>query len=490
MIDFRRNRDFGNIVCWAVIGLIASIFLVSTVLIKSLLFHNFNFFAYDLGIHMHALWKTAFTFDLFNTVRGMNTLGDHVWLINYLVAPFYRFSPRAETLFMVQSTSHALCGVLIAQFSFKISRSMILASAMAISTLMHPALWNMNLESFHPETIALPFIMACFMAAYHCRWRIFWICFVLSLICKEDIAITQATLAVWVFFFRDRKQGALAFLFASLWLAFLMKVVLPQMNGVGFFRNSGKYWFHGLMPGSINWDLVRQRAENEENWTYLLDLLGPAGIFGLMRPDILLLAAPSFIINCLSGVDYLRSIDYHYNNQTLAFVWVAQASGAVLICEAIFSGSKLTWQLKRFGIALLICLFSFMSYPQISSNIESAFSAINQALYPNMTAAQVEFAEVYGAFADSPDVSVSTNFSFVPNFANRRRIYMFPNPWIPRLWGISDQFLGEAPPQPQILILRSNEIEKELALIKHHPCQPNFLWSGQFLTVYFSNMGC
>ena len=56
-------------------------------------FRNFGMSAFDIGIHIQAIWKLSAGQGLFNTVRGMPIWGDHCWFVMLLYTPLLKCEP-------------------------------------------------------------------------------------------------------------------------------------------------------------------------------------------------------------------------------------------------------------------------------------------------------------------------------------------------------------------------------------------------------------
>jgi len=284
-------------------------------------------------------------------------------------------------------------------------------------------------------------------------------------------------------------MGGAAFLVAVSWFAIALKIILPHLNGVGFFRAEGNYWFSGLMPGHFDFSIIQKRLLNERLWSYFVALLGPTGWLGLLRPDVLILALPSFAINCVSGADYLCSVNYHYNNQTLPFLWISQAIGAVALCEAISSGSRIAWHAKRWILSCLILLAAASHHGSLAYWSGSALDVLRDIQLNQGSSAKVEFGKIFEVFAKFPDISISTEHNLVPNLANRSEIYMFPNPWVANNWGISDEFVGMPPMRPNLLILEAGKTSATLSrILESRDYPPLPLWKGNYWIVYQVNV--
>jgi len=171
-------------------------------------FRSFGMSAYDIGMHIQAIWKLSAGQGLFNTVRGLPIWGDHCWFVMLLYSPLYWLVPRVETLLILQSTALALGALPLAAIVMRRGGSNLAVLAFALAWLLSPALQNMNLENYHPEVLAAPFLLWAVERADAGKWHGYWIAIAVALLCKEDVALTTFMLGFWVFF-KNRRVGSL-----------------------------------------------------------------------------------------------------------------------------------------------------------------------------------------------------------------------------------------------------------------------------------------
>ena len=166
---------------------------------------------------------------------------------------------------------------------------------------------------------------------------------------------------------------------------------------------------------------------------------------------------PSFIINILSGNDYLISIDYHYNNQTLPFIFAAAAAGLGRFTGKSESSSKLVT-----SCALAMLLATVIANERWShAPLQECFSRLhNQSTYADQSTGNVRLQHLLDLLDQSPTLAIAASHNLVPALANRNQIYMFPTPFKASYWGIR----GENLPSPDILqalILDSNVLDAD-----------------------------
>jgi len=441
---------------WPVFALLilliaAYIFVFSAFSILS--FRNFSMSAYDIGIHAQAIWKLSTGNGLFNTVRGLPIWGDHCWFIMVLYVPLYWIFPRAETLLVLQSAALGLAALPLAAIILRRGGGGLAALLFCLAWLLSPALQNMNLENYHPEVLAALFLLWTIERADAGKWRGYWLALVLALLCKEDVSLTVFMLGCWAFR-KNRKVGIMTVVISLFWFFLCLKVFLPFFNNEGFFRFQSGYWFsqfwqHKFEPGFYLATFSRPRVG-----IYAFKLGLPLLFLFVLNPLLAAAALPSFIINVLSGNDYLISIEYHYNNQTLpvlfaasamGYTWLRQKTGNVLtgiIAAGIFAVSL--WANVQWGL---------LPAQKVYQRLKGLYS------FYETSGTKERFMKFVALLPDDPDVPISVSHNILPNLANRNEIYMFPNPYRAQYWGINGENL---PPSDgiQVIFLDTRAIDR------------------------------
>ena len=191
---------------------------------------RFATFDFDLGHHDQAIWLLAHGKG-FITVSGMPVLGHHMTLAYFAVAPLYWLGGGPQLLDLLQTAALALSAVPI-----------YLSPATAWATTGRPSpsvspgcstrpcsgcCW----EAWHPETMAIPFLLTAYLLASRRRWTWYWVALVAALSWKEDIAIAVAMLGI-VFALRgERRVGLATFAVGAAWFLLAYGLVMPHFNG-------------------------------------------------------------------------------------------------------------------------------------------------------------------------------------------------------------------------------------------------------------------
>ena len=125
--------------------------------------------SYDMALFDQGIWLLSRFHAPFVTVMGRDLFGDHTCFILLLVVPLYWIYPHAQALLVLQSCVLAAAAIPIYLLARRRLGSVVLATLLAATYLLNPALQNGNLEQFHPESILVLALAVGIYAAV--EWR-------------------------------------------------------------------------------------------------------------------------------------------------------------------------------------------------------------------------------------------------------------------------------------------------------------------------------
>ncbi|MBI4226473.1 DUF2079 domain-containing protein, partial [Candidatus Roizmanbacteria bacterium] len=344
---------------------------------------------YDLGImHQTAYntFKSLSTGDWGRFLELTNPVGSdqikrmaiHNDFLLALLSPFYFINSGPETLLTIQTVVVALGAFAI----FKIANIVLqknklfyfLSFVFSLAYLLYPPLERANIYDFHAVTLATTFLLFMFYFWLARKYVLSFLFFILSLISKEQVALTTMMFGLYSFAncHCERLKGAKQS--QSVGLKGLLRRFAPRNDREWFFSFSililSIFWFilsvfyaipifrggqHfaikryadfgdspiriiiGIMtnPYSISKYLFRV-----DSLKYLNFLLGPVGFLSLLSPTQLLIALPEFAINLLSKNPNMRNIIYHYTAVITPFVFISAIYGAKRVIEILRHSGK------------------------------------------------------------------------------------------------------------------------------------------------------
>ena len=323
-------------------GVAAAVFALAAFWISASRWADFGYRTFDLAFYVQALWKfshgDAGTLSLLNVPM----LGNHADFIVLLLVPLWALV--AHPLLPVAAQVLAIASM--APVGYRIARRLGLepepAALMALATLMTPAAGFVAVHEFHPEALTAPFLLLAIDAFQRQSLGRFWLWFLATLACKENMTLL---LAVWCAVnawsgWRNppggQKPGKFRWILswglapagvALGWAALYAEVLSPLWNAgnVDYGVLYGK-WLHAPwsgLPHAVALQLA-QSIRGNLGWGLLLPLCG----LPLLRPRWLLVAAPVAAQHLLSLRSSEWSLYFHYAAPLLPLTWVAA-------CEAV-----------------------------------------------------------------------------------------------------------------------------------------------------------
>ena len=332
----------------ALIGL-AAIILIWFIVFERLAWNRHAVFAtfdFDLGHHDQAIWLLSHGKG-FITVSGMPVLGHHFTVAYFALAPLYWLGGGPQLLILLQNAALAVAAVPIYLLARDLLRNAWWALALAAVWLLNPSVQWLAWETWHPETMAIPFLLTAYLMASRKRWPWYWVLLVVTLAWKEDIAIAVAVLGIILAFRGERRIGLLTFGLAVVWFIVAYGIAMPHFNG-GTNHAGTFYGELGESPTEIartmltKPDVVIDRLTNNDTLGYARDLLAPFGFLPLLAP-LVLIGLPQFFANVLANANFFWDIRFHYTSMILAALALACVEGVARLRRPAGGGSRSGW---------------------------------------------------------------------------------------------------------------------------------------------------
>jgi uncharacterized membrane protein len=395
---------------------------------------RFATFGFDLGVWDQAIWLLSRFKDPFITLRGLELFGFHMNPILFLLTPFYWLGAGPEFLLVVQVLAQASGAIAIYLLGRDLMHDRWLAVGLAAMLLLNPTYQYLTWEFFHPDALAIAPLLFAYWAARQRRWRLFTLAAVLTMACKEDVALAMAILGILIFFRGDRRIGAITTGLALGWFALVTRVILPSVNGIGAFYDSF-FGDFGSSPLEVAKNVVIHprkafhTATLRDRMNYYRMMFAPVGFLCFGSPSTLLIAGPMLAINVLSTFPYQREIRYHY--AALVVVGIILAT-----VEAVARLGK-TPGLRRFlvGAVLVTSFGSTVAWgpSPVSVKYHSGLWALGAD--PRRAVMQTALDMVP---AGAP---TSCIYYLSPHLTHRTKVYEFPVPWRDVNWGVQGENL-------------------------------------------------
>ena len=305
---------------------------------------HFATFDFDLGHHDQAIWLLAHGKG-FITVSGMPVLGHHLTLAYFAVVPLYWLGGGPQLLDLLQTAALALAAVPIYLLARHRLANPWLALALGGAWLLNPSVQWLCWEAWHPETMAIPFLLSAYLCAAKERWQWYWVFLVIALSWKEDISIAVAVLGIVFALTGKRRVGLATLALGVAWFLLAYGVVMPHFNG-GTNQAGIFYGELGTSPSDIvrttvsDPSLVLGRLQDNDALGYARDMLVPFGFVPVLAPAILAIGIPQFFANSLTTANFFYDIRFHYTAIILVALALATVEGVAELGTTGCAGSR------------------------------------------------------------------------------------------------------------------------------------------------------
>ena len=382
---------------------------------------------FDHGIFSQYVWLLGHFHEPFNTVNLRTLLGDHVEPGIALLAPLGTLGVAAPGILVVQTLALAATAPLLHLLARAHGARGWLAAVPALLWCASPVVLRPALHDFHPEALVPVLLVGGCLALARERTVWFVVTAVVACSMKEDVGLTYAALGlVLLWEGRRRLGGALAF-GAAAYSAFAVYVVLPAF-GTAAEQEFGPR-FAGARGDSFA-DVVRysllhpfsavDRALTPNDVGVLLMLVLTTGGLCLLAPRRLLVAVPAAALNLLSAYDLQHTIQYHYWIVAAAAVAGAGAVGAGRVPA---TGTS-TWLRWGAVVGVVLTLLSLQWTGAIVRQIRFE--------WPKRTDRQAVLDAIPAG------ASVSAPMHALAHLAERKRLFVLPEPMLPVRVGVKD----------------------------------------------------
>lgn len=451
-----------SLACWLLFGSLAV-----------LRHRSLHSHAFDLGVYHQIAWTTSrghfFETTYKSTIESglRHHLGDHVELVLLAFAPLYWLYDGPETLLLVQAAVLAATGWVLALFAMQVGTGGPAAVLLQLLFYAHPSIQGPALFDFHPLVLAPLGLIAALLAAERERWRWFWIAVVGALLCREQVALSVAALALFVALRKRRPVLAAAVVAAAvLWLFVCLEWIIPSLHPRGEAQHFvAKFGHLGETPARAVAGMLGSPLETLEWLTddgrrqYLEVIVQFSGaLLFLLAPEVAVVAAPELALNLLSRDAAQRVYFWQYAATIATFLPAAAALGLGRVrrfFERRAGPGRMAW-VPAVVVALAL-LFSLRGQQQ-AFGAPYLFAPPARAEYRD----DGRTAAARRMFALIPETAaLAAQSDLAPHLSGRRQIYVFP--WMPEVEYILLDERGETFP------ISREEHAQRLAALRRDP---------------------
>lgn len=412
---------------------------------------NSLWMGFDLGVHEQVLWNTMHgriaEVSPFGGTRSY--FGIDIILVELLLTPFYALYPHTETMLIIQAllaSTGAIPLFLLARDRTDQSTYGLLAALLYFASL--PVQYAILYE-FQIRTIGTVLFLWAFLFFERKQFWLFLLAGVFAIWTRSEGGFALAAIGVYALIHRRAWYWAVIPGVVGVgWVLLCLRVLIPAFRDEHDFLYSLIYAWMGNSPTAILHTLLFRQgyiAEHVLTWDklgYMLELFTPLLFLPLLRPDILLIAAPSLLINLLSLDRIHWSIRYHYQAFVVPFLLIATVYAVISPSRRFTSGP-----LRLIPLVLVLVA--------VGSQLVLRSPLINLATRPR----DIErIATAYELMRQVPeDAALSVTSTLGPHMARRRELYFFPGNVIypPELADQGEYLLAdlrEVPPEGQPLL--------------------------------------
>lgn len=364
--------------------------------------------AFDLGIFAQAVWTTLHGQFLFSSIKGdICLLGDHVSPLLALLTPFYAAWESPKMLLLLQAAFAGANLVLIGELARRKTGDAFVGILFALLYFFYYPTRAALHEDFHPEVLAEPFLIAAFIFLEKRRTIPFLLCLITAVSAKENFWGIAFVFGLYAFLFQKRRfLGSILMGFSV--TAFLISIywIVPHFSGQAYLY-SGSY--SAVFGGDVS-GILKKFADGDR-WEYVFKVLLPFLFVPLLHPPTLLLALPILLQNVLSENGAMRSFNYHYTTGLTPFVFL----GCIYGLDRLQSLKRLRVLPLRSAVCLLLLVGLLRSGPSELFYIRDSRAKVTAHL--EKIRERLE--------SVPPELSVLTHNNFIPQLANRFRVYQF-----------------------------------------------------------------
>ena len=227
-----------------------------------------------------------------------------------------------------------------------------------------PIVQTLNLDGFHPETVALPFLLAAAYFGLSEHWRRFALCSAIAMLCRADLGLAVAGLGVLLMVQGHRRRGAVAAVAGTAWCFGFLFLLQPHIghNGV---TQLAAYSSYGNTPLSVAWGMVAHPFDtlgnvlSRENFQLMVYLFAPVLFLPFLSPRYLLPVVPLQVLYLAGDV----SRNTRYGPQAIAitaFIFLATPMGLARLGRPSVERVNVD---RRVLITLLAASFSVLRAP-------------------------------------------------------------------------------------------------------------------------------
>jgi uncharacterized membrane protein len=320
----------------------------------------------DLVAYTQASWLIRNGHEPLTTVtNGTNVYAQQGAFAFYPIAQLTALIPAIPLLLTVQALALSMTVLPLWRVCRRLARlrpgsSLVVLVVFAVYPIVH----TLNLDGFHPESVALPFLLGAGYFGLSQHWRRFALCAVVAVLFRADLGLAIAGLGVLLMVQGFRRRGAITAILGTAWTVGFLVWAQPHIGHAGVSQLAA-YSAYGHSVAGVAWGLISHAGTtfsnvlSQSNFRLLVFLFAPVMFLPFLAPRYLLPVVPLELAYLAGNVSQAT----RYGPQAVAitaFVFLATPMGLARLgrMSTSVSTSRVTVD-RRVLITLLVACISF-----------------------------------------------------------------------------------------------------------------------------------
>jgi hypothetical protein len=426
---------------------------------------------WDEGIFDQFFWLLAHGRQ-FNTVRGVTLAGHHASFAFLPLAPLTWLGAGPNTWNIIHTLAVAGTAVPLYFLARDKLGGAWLAFGVGVVWLLQPTPQWLVHEGFHPEGMALPFLVGTYLFGERLivqrrehgvvrnttKWA-FVGCFAGTITWKEDLALALLGMGMVWLIRREWRLARGVIAVSAAWFVVFGIWLVPHFAGGSVY--GGLYGELGETPGEVVFnsarhpgDLWDQLGDNDAGG-YARDLAQSWAFVPLASPTSLLIGLPQWFTSAISTADFTRNIQLHYAAIPLAAMAIGFVEGARWLQQR-------RWWSSRDMLVVVVVAAAVCSRWYGVSPLSLKY---REGFWP-LVAGETDEIRRDALDLIPGDAGAVADYRTVPHLTHRETIYSFPNPWMRHGFGVNPDERGD-PAKVEWVLVDTNVLgEDDVALFE------------------------
>jgi uncharacterized membrane protein len=376
-----------------------------------------------LGSWSQAAWLISTGEGAEPTITGNHLVAEHTPVVFWPIAWLTRILPTIPVLLGIQSAALAVGVVPLWRLARQVVHLRVGAAAtLGVAYGLHPAIQNLNLADFHPQTLAVAPLLAASYYGLERRWPRFWVFAVITVLCGAELGLVVAGLGLLLMLGGSRRNGLRAIVFGVGWTAVAVLIVQPvfgdaalvAQDAFGDYGNSAIGALGAMIthPFRVLGDIF-----SESSIRLLVGVLAPLLFLPLLAPRYLIPSIPLQLLYLLAAVPLSGPDGAQHLVPTIPFAFVAATFALSRIGRRHVERVSVD---RRVLIALVLAAVGFFALDAASSPYRAPWDWGRPTAREEAAAAAAELVADEDAVRASP--------ALLPALAERTRLYLLELP--------------------------------------------------------------